>query len=143
VVSVLAAGNEADIDYSNLGLKRDFGPLTFNKHVATYTSLSMEEFARLHPTVSFIHTYPGFVDTPLVATFPYGIGNVFKSLAKFFAISPDESGDIMAYILTTPKYKNGIHLVAEKGNEIPLSHNSRKNIEAIWKHSIQVTEGKK
>jgi len=141
VLSVLSAGRESSLYVDDLELKHNYGLHSMAISVSTYTSLSLEEFARLHPTISFMHIYPGWVDTPLMNLLPLPKFLIYPLvlLSKMFATTQEECGEIMSYVLTTPKYKTGFYLLRQLGNEIPPSHNSRENIDLVWKHTINIT----
>ncbi|RFU28205.1 hypothetical protein B7463_g8134, partial [Scytalidium lignicola] len=62
VVSVLAAGHhESDIDFNDLGLKKNFSVSNCAKHSSVMTTLSFEELAKKNPGTAYVHTSPGIV----------------------------------------------------------------------------------
>lgn len=113
VVSILGAGEEsAFLDLSNLDLKRDFTLKKASVHAITMTSLVFEELAELHPSVSFIHTLPGMVNTgffkdagPLAR-----LGaQLFLLLVKPWTVDITENGERHLFSLTDGVYLAGWH----------------------------------
>ncbi|KAJ7849296.1 hypothetical protein B0H13DRAFT_1645098, partial [Mycena leptocephala] len=64
VMTVLGAGRGRKVDLDNLGLKKGH-----TGQGGTYTDLMIEELASRSPTISFTHTFPGWVKT-LLFDFP-------------------------------------------------------------------------
>ncbi|KAB8226924.1 NAD(P)-binding protein [Aspergillus alliaceus] len=105
VISVLAAGKEGEIDESNFDLQVSFSFGTAATYGATMNSLAMEYLATQHPSVSFIHVFPGVVRTPLMkASFGYLLGSVIGLVTRLMAISEQESGERNVFIATSPAY---------------------------------------
>ncbi|EHK99988.1 hypothetical protein M7I_4071 [Glarea lozoyensis 74030] len=67
VISILAGGQESPIDLTDLEMRKDFSMMKAAKNGTTQTTLAFEELAKQNPTISFIHKYPGFVNTGVVA----------------------------------------------------------------------------
>ncbi|KAE8349838.1 hypothetical protein BDV28DRAFT_52779 [Aspergillus coremiiformis] len=105
VISVLAAGKEGDIDESNFDLQVSFSFGTAMTYGATMTSLAMEYLATQHPSISFIHVFPGVVRTPLMtASFGYLLGSVMGLATRLMSISQQESGERNVSIATSAAY---------------------------------------
>ncbi|OGM51077.1 short-chain dehydrogenase/reductase [Aspergillus bombycis] len=105
VVSVLAAGKEGEIDESNFDLQVSFSFGTAATYGATMNSLAMEYLAAKHPSVTFIHVFPGIVQTPLMkSSFGYIVGSVIGLVAKLMSISEKESGERNVFIATSTAY---------------------------------------
>lgn len=67
--------------------------------------------------MSFIHTHPGIVNTPLL----HNVHWVFTPvafLAKFAATSIEDAGEYMASALFSPAYRQGAFIVDGKGDPI-------------------------
>jgi NAD(P)-dependent dehydrogenase (short-subunit alcohol dehydrogenase family) len=114
VVSVLAAGQEGAVFADDLALHQPAhrGLAAQGGAAASYVTLSMEQLARRHPRVSFVHAFPGFVRTNLFNDTEH-IGPVFRFLfnwivlpvfGRFLWISLDEAGERFLYAATTPKF---------------------------------------
>ncbi|GAB1199419.1 hypothetical protein APSETT444_008767 [Aspergillus pseudonomiae] len=110
VVSVLAAGREGEIDESNFDLQASFSFGTAATYGATMNSLAMEYLAAKHPSVTFIHTFPGVVQTPLMkSSFGYILGSVIGIVTKLMSISEKESGERNVFIATSTAYPPAAH----------------------------------
>ncbi|KAE8419729.1 hypothetical protein BDV36DRAFT_307492 [Aspergillus pseudocaelatus] len=105
VVSVLAAGREGEIDESNFDLQVSFSFGTAATYGATMNSLAMEYLAAKHPSVTFIHIFPGVVQTPLMkSSFGYILGSMLGLVTKLMSISEKESGERNVFIATSTAY---------------------------------------
>ncbi|KAL4733328.1 hypothetical protein BDV11DRAFT_214016 [Aspergillus similis] len=98
VVTVGAAGFEGPIDPSDFGALQ-VAPSQVRGHVATLITLGLEALARHAPSVSFVHSYPGTVDTPLTRRVMSGAG-----AAPVDWMDPTESGERHLYLLTSARY---------------------------------------
>lgn len=62
VISVLSPGTEnSSFDPEDMGLEKNFSIAKAANHAPIMTSFFFEQAARDHPTVTFIHSYPGIV----------------------------------------------------------------------------------
>ena len=107
VVSVLAPGEETPLDFSNLDLKTDFSIRKAAGHAITMTSLIFEEMAQKTPSVSFVHSYPGFVKTGFAKEQPAAIraANQFATaILSWWAVGIEESGERHLYLATSAAY---------------------------------------
>ncbi|KAI4182845.1 MAG: hypothetical protein LQ346_006469 [Caloplaca aetnensis] len=109
IVSVLAAGREAKINLSDLELKHKFGVLACANHANTMTSLVFEHLAHQHPTVSFVHVYPGYVKTKIFQSgFSWPVAYLFKYILQplifFFEIPVLDVGDRQVFHITSARY---------------------------------------
>jgi len=115
VISILAAGMEKPIDVTNLELKRDFNTQTAMFNGTTQTTLALEELAKSNPDITFIHKYPGFVDTSVLHTLLTTAKGIYVLPALFadwfivpvvnlFAMSVDEAGERGLFLATSARY---------------------------------------
>ena len=105
VLSVLAAGKEDLIKEDNLDLKRHFSLAASTSYPATMTSVLFEVLASKHPSISFVHEFPGFVATPLLKHSWGSIaGAMFGLLMKPLAMSASESGEWSVFLSTSPSF---------------------------------------
>ena len=121
VVSVLAPGEEAVLDFNNLDLKQNFSLRKAAAHAITMTDFAFEEMATKNPTVSFVHAYPGVVKTGffkdsgavLKATLQVGL-----TLFSRWTIGLEESGERHLYAATSAVYppKAGAKCGVEPGD---------------------------
>lgn len=105
VVSILAGGKEAPLKEDNLDLTKEFSLSLSNNYPASMTSVSFEHLASQHPSISFIHEFPGLVATPLLKTTLGSImGTIVSFLLKPLFISAEESGEWQVFISTYPAF---------------------------------------
>lgn len=121
VVSVLAGGQEGSLKEDDLGLAkaRNFSVASAAIHSATMGTLALEKLAAENPRVSFVHTYPGIVDTPLFDRAATGfLGFVMRyllaPLIRLFARSITEAGQLGLFFATSERY-------SVDGGLVPLS----------------------
>ncbi|SMR57204.1 unnamed protein product [Zymoseptoria tritici ST99CH_1E4] len=63
VITVLAAGSEADVRVDDLDLKHNFSLQACLAHCVLMNDFAIEELAKRYPGTSFSHSYPGTVKT--------------------------------------------------------------------------------
>ncbi|CAK7203117.1 hypothetical protein SEUCBS139899_005846 [Sporothrix eucalyptigena] len=172
VVSVLAGGLEAPIDEKDLSLSKPnaFSVSASNNHTATMMTLSLEHLAQENPHISFVHTFPGLVSTPLLGKTSSGLLGVFlrwvvAPLMTLFTTTPAEAGERGLFYSTSARYgvddgllplsdglvvakktPGGIFLVDAKGesadNEKVLGDLRKRNVgDAVWTHTQEVFSG--
>lgn len=105
VISVLAGGKECDINEDNLDLRKNFSFAESTGYPASLNSLAIETLASQHPSISFIHDFPGLVATPLLKTSMGSIvGSILGFITKLMSISAEESGEWHTFLLTSPAF---------------------------------------
>lgn len=105
VVSILAGGKEGPIEEDNLDLVKSFSVSASNTYPASMTSLAFEFLAAQHPSISFIHEFPGFVATPLLKNSLGSItGSILGLLISPMAISAEQSGEWNVFLSTFPSF---------------------------------------
>ncbi|KAB8231571.1 uncharacterized protein BDW43DRAFT_312799 [Aspergillus alliaceus] len=77
VVSVLGAGHESKLYLDDLDLKKNYSVSNCAGQATSMTSLIMGEFARRHPSTTFIHAYPGIVKSGIAR----GLGPMMRYVA--------------------------------------------------------------
>ena len=102
VVSVLAGGLErATIDLDDLDLKKpgNFGGMKAHRQYATMNTMTLEKLANENPNVTFIHSWPGAVNTGNVrrgldpnSVMAWFVWLIFEPIVGLFAFSDEESG---------------------------------------------------
>lgn len=151
VVSILAGGKETKIDKDNLDLQKEFSFSTSNGYPATMTSLVFEVLASKHPSISFLHVFPGVVATPLMKN---SMGSVVGSIMGFLimpiSISMSKSGEWNTFLATSSEYpaKNastsespGYYLLNYDGTDATnkaLMEQLRKEgfPDTVWNHTL-------
>jgi NAD(P)-dependent dehydrogenase (short-subunit alcohol dehydrogenase family) len=169
VVSVLAGGREGKMKEDDLDLRKpgNYSIINASYHAATMLTLSYEHLARENPRISFVHSFPGFVMTPL---FTRGFSRVtsllisciIQPLALLFAISLDEAGARALYYSTSDRYSvndgtvplaNGVQKSSKSGGGIFLGNEKNESVdnekiladfrargvdEQVWKHTMEI-----
>lgn len=104
VLTVGAAGLEGPIDASDFPALR----VPFEKirpHIASLLTLALEAMARKAPEVSFIHDYPGAVNTPLTQSMLGGSAAAAVGVEMPDDwMEPEESGERHLFLLTSGRY---------------------------------------
>lgn len=103
VVSVLGGGMErvTSIDVDDLGLKKpgNFGPVKAQTQYAAMNTMALDQLADDNPHVTFIHSWPGWVNTGNVrrgldpnSLWGWFVRMFLERLIRVFAISDEDSG---------------------------------------------------
>ncbi|KAJ6126600.1 short-chain dehydrogenases/reductase [Penicillium sp. IBT 18751x] len=146
VVSILAGGKETLIEEDNLDLRKNFSLSASNGYPASMTSLAFEVLASQHPSVSFLHVFPGIVATPLMKNSLGSVaGTILGFLTKPISISAKESGEWQTWLSTSPNFapKNsgqGAYILNYDGkdatNRSLMTQLRDKGFpEIVWKHT--------
>ncbi|PWY83598.1 short-chain dehydrogenases/reductase [Aspergillus heteromorphus CBS 117.55] len=105
VITILGGGQEGQIDEDNFDLSKSWTFLKSTTYAATLNSLAVEHLAAAHPSISFIHVFPGLVRSPLMnSTFGKLAGSVMGVLSRPFSLSLEESGQRNLFIATSAAY---------------------------------------
>ncbi|TVY52430.1 Oxidoreductase andH [Lachnellula cervina] len=128
VVSVFAGSKEGKIFADDLPAK-NLSLTSVRGHVVSMMTLALEAIAKQAPGVSFIHDYPGFVDTglsrELKGSIPTIMKVVFKPLMAILKIPIDETGERQTFFATSARFSasepNADGLSLAKGIETAVS----------------------
>ncbi|EFR02328.1 hypothetical protein MGYG_05325 [Nannizzia gypsea CBS 118893] len=114
VVSVLSGGLEkTSIDLDDLDLKRpgNFGSVKAQMQYGTMNSIGWEKLAQANPNVTFIHSWPGFVNTGNArrgwdpnSIMAWVVRHILEPLLGLFAFSDEESGGRHLFQCTSAAY---------------------------------------
>ena len=96
-------------------MKTNFNSIKAAVLGTTLTTLAFEELAKTHPKISFIHKYPGFVDTgglakildsvPGVLAIPAQLAKwLLVPIANLFSTSQEEAGERGLFLATSARY---------------------------------------
>ena len=107
VVTVGGSGYEGPLDSSDFPA-RQLPLLSVRGHISTLLSLGLEAVARVAPDVSFVHDYPGTVDTSLPSRMKGLIGVVLRAyvrvMGRWICVPIQECGERHLYLATSAKY---------------------------------------
>lgn len=116
MVSILAAGFEGPVDPKDLECRNHYNFIKAGLSTATMTDLMFEELAKTHPTVSFVHAYPGNVgthlmdhmldSTPGLLWYPAQIPRytILPVYTHLFATAPEIVGEKILFLATSCMY---------------------------------------
>lgn len=117
VLTILAAGQEGAINTSDLGLVKaeNYNLLKSSNQSAAMMSLAFEHLSKENPGISFIHQYPGFVDTSVAKKMFEGLSGwlapvgwlvrwILLPFATLFSTSVEEAGERGLYLATSSTY---------------------------------------
>ena len=173
VVSVLGGGMErASVDVDDLGLKKpgNFGAVKAQMQYTAMNTMALESLANVHPAVTFIHSWPGWVNTGNVrrgsepnSIVAWLIWLLLEPLIALFSFSDEESGQRHLFECTSAafggrgvrwqskpgvnslgKSENGLFLVNYKCDSTPNARAVRLLRERaqtkIWDHTQEVLQ---
>lgn len=125
VVSVLAAGREGPLITDDLELKTHYSFSNSANHSATLTSLFLEEAAARHPSVSFVHGFPGVVKTGLLTgAFPswmkWPLEHTIIPVMTPFMVPLQEAGERFVFLATSARYPPRQVAGGSKSAGVPL-----------------------
>ena len=148
--------NDEDIGLRN---PRNFWPGAHVTHTTTMTTLAFEYLAENDRRITFIHAYPGMVNTDIFSALaaPDSFGLLGRGVVMFiafilsivknlFGTSPADSGVRQAFHLTTDKYSPGNLWRIDQHSEPVLTsgvlevYRDRGWREKVWDHTLSVFE---
>lgn len=111
VISVLSGTKEGPLDQNNISGEK-IAPWKARGHISSLSTLTFEHFAEMAPDVSFIYSYPGFVDTPLGNSMKGLTGAIMKGMfAMYRAVGPkipyvslEETGERYTFLATGSRF---------------------------------------
>jgi hypothetical protein len=118
VIAILAGGKESEINLNDIEMNIDFNSMKAASLGTTLTTLALEEFAKTHPKITYIHKYPGFVDTGALSKILNSVRGPLAILTKivdlllvpianFFSMSQEEAGERGLFLATSARYPPG------------------------------------
>ncbi|KAL0954223.1 hypothetical protein HGRIS_005351 [Hohenbuehelia grisea] len=135
VVSILDSlrGDHHKLNWDDLDLKTHFSLGNAAQHCMAMTDVSIQRFARLHPTIAFTHSYPSLVATEIGRGLPWYARGPATVLAKSFGAS---SQDVSEYFFEAMvRDATGPHFIDNKGKEITKVESSDEVQEKVWSHT--------
>jgi hypothetical protein len=108
VLSVLAAGSEADINMDDMDLRKGYTLHSCLSHCVMMTDFMMEELAKRFPHTAFSHSYPGTIKSGITNTLtgPIRLGvKVLYSVMTPWILNFRESGERHFFQITSAMYK--------------------------------------
>ncbi|KIO21686.1 hypothetical protein M407DRAFT_245407 [Tulasnella calospora MUT 4182] len=131
VMSILDPGTGSPLDTSDLGLKNTFSLARAAKHARDYNDNFVAEYSSRHPGISFIHIYPGFVNTPgATKNLPWYLKPIAAPIAHLGGRSLGDCGEYLATGLFNPAYKAGGFYLNQDGEPVAKSKLNVDDLEA-------------
>lgn len=122
VVTVGGGGLEGRLDSSDLPARR-VSMIAGRGHLVTLITLGLEAVAKTAPEVSFVHDFPGTVNTPLFSRVEGILGVVMRTLVYFLGrwicVPIEESGERHLYLATSARYPPA-SVDGDEGSGVPL-----------------------
>lgn len=111
VHNVLAGGKESAVIEDDLDLAKpnNFSVSSSSVQSATMLTLLLEKWANENPEISFVHSYPGLVDTPVLTHGSSGITGfllrwVVTPILRIFSTSAEDAGARVLFQATNSRY---------------------------------------
>ena len=159
-MSVLAAGRGGPVNLDDLALKKNYSLLKLGRAVNSYNDLMMDvsrpffrsnlllpafrqEFAAQFPEASWIHVYPGVVDTPILWVKTHWIlrplNALLIALLYPFTVSRQECGEWMWHGMFISE--KGFSRRGSNGSDIGKKgyYGTPEAVKALWDHTVEVT----
>lgn len=122
VVTVGGGGLEGPLDSSDFPALR-VPLISIRGHLCTLISLGLESVAKMTPDVSFVHDFPGTVNTSLFSRMEGVLGVVMRAYVYFMApwicVPIEESGERHLYLATSAKFPPA-SAGSDGGSGVPL-----------------------
>lgn len=110
-LSVLAGGWEGKLFENDLDLETHYSFMNTMAHFTTTMTLAYDKLAEQNPEKSFLHVYPGLVDTGIVGRHKSGLVGwlirLVEAVLSWFAITPEEAGERMLHYATSEQFARG------------------------------------
>ncbi|KAH7096257.1 NAD(P)-binding protein [Auriculariales sp. MPI-PUGE-AT-0066] len=141
VMTVGYAGAGGEVYLDDLGLRKDYGMSKWKAAYMTYQDVFCLEVARLHPTISITHVFPGLVDSKLGDTLPWYLKYPYYALLALMSTTPEKCGEWMMYAMVDPTAKTGAHFKSDKADAVPASKYATPAARAkVWGHLVLTNE---
>ncbi|KAI1321248.1 NAD(P)-binding protein [Xylariaceae sp. FL0255] len=150
VVSVLAGGQESPLVEDDMDLRKpgNFSIIKSSTQSCTMLTLSLEHLAAENPKISFVHSFPGLVDTPLLGRGSTGVKNfllvrVVTPILSFIALMPEEAGARTLFYMTSARFSvNGGGVPVPAGVEDEATKTAARGVFLINEKSQSVGDEK-
>ncbi|KAF9061636.1 hypothetical protein BDP27DRAFT_1142382, partial [Rhodocollybia butyracea] len=129
------------IDLSDLGMKKT-KPANTSIITTIYNDLMMDELTLRHPSLTFVHAYPGWVSTNIGSASPTPIIRVASKsvlgLLKPWMTSKEDVGEYLLHGLVHTAFQPGSWRLNEFGEQMVGKHQYAEDVEArrtLWEHT--------
>ncbi|KAG1692315.1 hypothetical protein DVH05_025485 [Phytophthora capsici] len=141
VLNVLGAGRGGAPHLDDLDLKKNYSIKQCADATTLYSDLMTQALSEHAPNASFMHIYPGFVNTGIFNRFPWYVRLPSKAFAVVAAHSPERCAEYLVATLTKPEFAVGWKLLGERGDPLPKTKYHTDNLKIIvWKHTLKTID---
>jgi NAD(P)-dependent dehydrogenase (short-subunit alcohol dehydrogenase family) len=140
VLSILSAGHhQPHTKWGSDFLTVGCGMVGRTHAAGFYSDCAVLALAALHPSLTFVHIFPGFVNTNWYLELPTGIRCLTRLAMKGGGKSLEDCGEWMAFPLLHPDHARGGFLLTEHAErEKPTKLSDSETCAAIWQKSVEV-----
>ncbi|KAG8948055.1 hypothetical protein FRC04_010097 [Tulasnella sp. 424] len=133
VMIIKGPNAQQSLDVDDLGFRKNTSALAQIRATCMYNNMMVEEYSKLHPTLSFCHMYPGLVNTSGFDAVPWWL-KPLVFLASFFMLSPAESGQRLLFGLLRPGFKTGGFCVDQYAEPTKAPKGTQEVRDALMEH---------
>ncbi|KAF9051680.1 hypothetical protein BJ165DRAFT_1340814 [Panaeolus papilionaceus] len=140
VLSILGAGLSPELIEDDLGLKKNHAGWKAMFQTGTYNDLMIAEFARREPGISFVYTWPGWVNTMQPTALHYKLLKCMLQPIMWLVLTkPEICAEYMLYSLLASG--TGMTRTDNKGNDIGMKKfpATTAGQDMLWEHSLKET----
>jgi hypothetical protein len=107
-------------------------------------NVNLQSFAEIEPNIPFIHSYPGFVRTTIMASSPSWffrtISTTLFTLTRPFSVSMEESGQYMWNAIYNVATKPRAWRTGYNGEDIRKTRyfGDENQRQKLWEHTVEV-----
>lgn len=149
VISILGGAREGKVIEDDLDLERQYSLVQSAAQFATMQTLSWDYFAAQagNESRSFIHAFPGIVNTGLLSNSATGLLGVMvrilvAPLLSIVAQKPEDVGESMLFYGTAPQYAKGSWSLDSDGTSKVVSslvqYRNQQWPRTIWEHNQRI-----
>ncbi|RLN05970.1 hypothetical protein BBO99_00007704 [Phytophthora kernoviae] len=141
VLNVLGAGRGGAPHLDDLDLKKEYSIKYCADATTLYSDLMAQSLSEHAPNASFMHVYPGFVNTGLFNRFSWYVRLPSMVFAAVAARSPERCAEYMVDALTKPEFVTGWKLLGERGEVLSKTkYHTDKLKNKVWKHTLETID---
>lgn len=117
-------------------MKNNYSFMKASAHVSTFSDVMVKVLAERHPDITFIHVYPGMVDTPLMRVNWWM--SMLMNVSKPFLCKPRDAAQFLLYPFLNSEFGGGAYYLDENANQLKLNDTFTDDFTSrVWEHSLQ------
>lgn len=149
IMSIAIGAREGKMFEDDLALEKNYSIINMRNQLSTMTTLTFDRLAERNPYMTFIHAFPGRVNTGLFSRSIEGwilwilFAYILEPLIFLGAMSPEDCGERMLAIANEEELCKGSRSVdydgtASKSKWLEYYRQHANIIDRIWTHTTQV-----